>query len=178
MRPDVLSIDVAIWHLPGDVIMMISTWPAGCLCNPLQLATAPHLNAAPFAIWSCTPGLYPCSTKTKEDLGNPSPMPERFPETQEILRVEGNLSSFGGAQTFSHHPSLWREWIRKSGLNVLKSILPCWWWENASCKWTTEGAINDNKCVPYTWPGWPFTTSGPFPVPSFVKSHIQKLEAT
>ena len=26
-------------------------------------------------------GMYPCSTKTREVLGNPSPMPERFPET-------------------------------------------------------------------------------------------------
>ena len=30
--------------------------------------------------------LYPCSTKTREVLGNPSPTPERFPETREISR--------------------------------------------------------------------------------------------
>ena len=35
--------------------------------------------------------LYPCSTKTREVLGNPSPTPERFPETREISRVEGNV---------------------------------------------------------------------------------------
>ena len=29
-----------------------------------------------------------------------------------------------------------------------------------------------------TEPGWLFTTSGPFPVPSLVKIDIQKLEAT
>ena len=49
------------------------------------------------------------------------------------------LPSFGGVRTFSHHQSFYREWIRKSfpvdteGLTVLKSILPCWWWENALC---------------------------------------------
>ena len=46
--------------------------------------------------------MYPCSTKTREVLGNPSPTPKRFPETREIsrgrspreiLRVEGNLSA-------------------------------------------------------------------------------------
>ena len=45
-------------------------------------------------------GLYPCSTKTREVLGNPSPTPERFPETRgrsprEISRVEGNLEGGG-----------------------------------------------------------------------------------
>ena len=49
-------------------------------------------------------GLYPCSTKTREVLGNPSPTPERFPETREISRgrspreisrVEGNLEGRG-----------------------------------------------------------------------------------
>ena len=48
--------------------------------------------------------LYPCSTKTREVLGNPSPTPERFPEARkisrersprEILRVEGNLEGGG-----------------------------------------------------------------------------------
>ena len=75
-------------------------------------------------------GLYPCSTKTREVLGNPSPSAERFPETREISRgrspreiprVEGckthgqgksrgrrgwifqSLPSLGGARTFSHH---------------------------------------------------------------------------
>ena len=49
-------------------------------------------------------GLYLCSTKTREVLGNPSPTPERFPETREISRgrspkeisrVEGNLEGRG-----------------------------------------------------------------------------------
>ena len=31
-------------------------------------------------------GLYPCSTKMREVLGNPSPTPKRFPETREISR--------------------------------------------------------------------------------------------
>ena len=30
--------------------------------------------------------MYPCSTKTREVLGNPSPTPKRFPETREISR--------------------------------------------------------------------------------------------
>ena len=29
-------------------------------------------------------GMYPCSTKTREVLGKPSPTPKIFPETQEI----------------------------------------------------------------------------------------------
>ena len=45
------------------------------------------------------------------------------------------LPSFGGARTISQHQFFYREWIRKSfpvdreGLTVLKSILPCWWWQ-------------------------------------------------
>ena len=37
-------------------------------------------------------GMYPCSTKRREVLGNPSPTPKGFPETRgsrEISRVEG-----------------------------------------------------------------------------------------
>ena len=54
---------------------------------------------AMFMIW-----LYPCSTKTREVLGNPSTKPKRFPKTRkisrgrslrEISRVEGNLDGGG-----------------------------------------------------------------------------------
>ena len=38
------------------------------------------------ALLSWTKGLYPCSTKTREVLGNPSPTSKRFPETREISR--------------------------------------------------------------------------------------------
>ena len=38
------------------------------------------------SITSCLLGLYPCSTKTREVLRNPSPTPKRFPETREISR--------------------------------------------------------------------------------------------
>ena len=38
--------------------------------------------------------LYPCSIKTREVLGNPSPMPKRFPETRG--QPEGNLEWKGG----------------------------------------------------------------------------------
>ena len=85
--------------------------------------------------------MYPCSTKTREVLGNPSPTPKRFPETpeisrgqspREIPRVEGckthgrgksrgrrgwisqYLPSLGGVRTFSHHQTFYREWISKS----------------------------------------------------------------
>ena len=37
-------------------------------------------------------GLYQCSTKTREALGNLSPKPERFPETQEIEDFFLNLA--------------------------------------------------------------------------------------
>ena len=49
------------------------------------------------------------------------------------------LPSFGGARTISQHQFFYREWIRKSfpvdreGLTVLKSILPCWWWQIEWC---------------------------------------------
>ena len=36
------------------------------------------------------PRMYPCSIKTWEVLGNPSPMPERFPETREMSRGRDN----------------------------------------------------------------------------------------
>ena len=36
--------------------------------------------------------LYPCSTKTREVLGNPSPTPKRFPETREISRGKSRVS--------------------------------------------------------------------------------------
>ena len=77
--------------------------------------------------------LYPCSNKTREILGNPSPTPKRFPETLEISRGKSQgrrgwicqyLSSFGGVLTFYHHQRIMK------GLTVLKSILPCCWWKN------------------------------------------------
>ena len=81
--------------------------------------------------------MYPCSTKTREVLGNPSPTPERFPEGN--LKGRGKsrgrrgwifqyLPSFGRVRTISHNQFFYREWIRKSfpvgseGLTVLKSI--------------------------------------------------------
>ena len=56
----------------------------------------------------CT--LHPCSTKTREVLGNPSPTPERFPEGNLVLVEYGhsliiNLSTGRG----SENPSLWKE---------------------------------------------------------------------
>ena len=73
----------------------------------------------------------PCSTKTREVLGNPSPAPKRFPE-------------FWWSRTFSSSSIHLQGWIRKSipldreGLTVLKSILPCWGWENALWKVSPE----------------------------------------
>ena len=89
--------------------------------------------------------MYPCSTKTREVLGNPSPTPERFPEGNLEGRgksrgrrgwISQYLPSFGGVRTISHHQFFYREWIRKSfpvgreGLTLLTSILPCSRWEN------------------------------------------------
>ena len=86
----------------------------------------------------------PYSTKTREVLGNPSPTPERFPKGEARGKSGGRrgwifqyLPSFGGVRTFSRHHFFYKEWIRKSfpvgreGLTVLKSTLPCWWWEIA-----------------------------------------------
>ena len=95
--------------------------------------------------------MYPCSTKTREVLGNPSGRPRDFPRTKPKGNLEGRgksqerrgwisqyLPSFGGVRTLSHHqfstgsvsenPSLGtgKDWH----LTVLKSIIPCWWWEN------------------------------------------------
>ena len=65
-------------------------------CEVSISVSPPPLSArAPFHFI-----LYPCCTKTREVLGNPSPTPKRFPETREISRgrspreisrVEGNL---------------------------------------------------------------------------------------
>ena len=77
-------------------------------------------------------GLYPWSTKTRELLGNLEVRGKSWGWRGWISQF---LPSFGGVRTFSHHQSFYREWIRKSfpvnreGLTVLKSILPCWWWE-------------------------------------------------
>ena len=46
-------------------------------------------------------GMYPCSTKTREVLGNPSPTPERFPETREISRGRTRVGSLEGSDTMS-----------------------------------------------------------------------------
>ena len=74
--------------------------------------------------------LYPCSTKTREVLGNPSPTAARFPEGEVRGKSWGRrgwisqyLQSFGGVRTFSQHqffstgsgsgnPSLWtgKDW--------------------------------------------------------------------
>ena len=36
------------------------------------------------------PRMYPCSIKTWEVLGNPSPMPERCPETRDLTMLGGS----------------------------------------------------------------------------------------
>ena len=55
--------------------------------------------------------LYPCSTMTREVLGNPSPTPERFPETREISRGKSRGS---------------REILRAEGMDF--PIPPEFWW--------------------------------------------------
>ena len=52
--------------------------------------------------------LYPCSTKTRDDLGNQSPTPERFPRPREISWVSGNLSGtdFPKPPKYGHSVSL------------------------------------------------------------------------
>ena len=71
--------------------------------------------------------LYPCSTKTREVLGNPSPTPERFPETREsqgsreIWRAEG--------MDFPIPPEFWWSTDNLSASifrqGVDQKILPC-----------------------------------------------------
>ena len=67
-------------------------------------------------------GLYPCSTKTREVLGNPSRRPRDFlrPEKGKSRKQRGwisqYLTSFDGVRTLSYHQSFSREWIRKSFL--------------------------------------------------------------
>ena len=76
--------------------------------------------------------------------------PRDFPRAKPEGNIEGRgksrgrrgwisqyLPSFGGVRTFSSSSIHLQGWIRKSipvsreGLTVLKSILPCWGWENA-----------------------------------------------
>ena len=83
--------------------------------------------------------LGPCSTKTREGLGNPSPTPKRFPETRNISREQSprEISRAEGVDFPITPEFFYREWIRKSfpvsreRLTVVKSILLCWWRENA-----------------------------------------------
>ena len=72
--------------------------------SPLLITLIKCLNG------SKSQGLYPCSTKTREGLRNPSPTAKRFPETQEISRgrspreisrVEGNFERFPAAMGFA-----------------------------------------------------------------------------
>ena len=65
--------------------------------------------------------MYPCSTKTREVLGNPSPPPSRFPSTLEILGLgksfgrRGWISQYlprlGGARIYSPPPYFVSEWV-------------------------------------------------------------------
>ena len=56
-------------------------------------------------------GLYPCSTKTREVLGNPSRRPKDFPRPERFPEGEARGKSRGS--------------VDREGLTVLKSILPC-----------------------------------------------------
>ena len=95
-------------------------------------------------------GMYPCSTKTREVLGNPSPTPERFPETREISRgrspreisrVEGNLEGRGDG--FINNSQVLVEYghsihhqgvhgiillCRQGRIDSINTILPSKWW--------------------------------------------------
>ena len=51
--------------------------------------------------------MYPCSTKTGEILGNPSPRAERFPETQEISHGRRLGKSRGLREILRDFPRLW-----------------------------------------------------------------------
>ena len=126
-----------------------STWFALCSNAPDTGAVPDSVDAMSLAInyanvdsvlhsmiWSMTTsnpvhishraGMYPCSTKTREVLGNPSLTAERFPSTL-ISRVSGNLE--GGGDGFlvlveyghsliinlstgsaSGNPSMWKDW--------------------------------------------------------------------
>ena len=79
--------------------------------------------------------MYPCSTKTREVLGNLSPTPKRFPETWEILRVEGNLEDGGdGFPNTSrvlveyghspHHQSIYRDYVCLLLVSFCRSVPP------------------------------------------------------
>ena len=82
----------------------------------------------------------------REVLGNPSPTPQRFPETREISRGKSR-----GSQEISWAPGMDFPIPNSSldlveyghsliiylsigsgqgGIDSVKSILPCWWWEN------------------------------------------------
>ena len=128
-----------------------TSWDVGTLSIPIIVALFCGLMISSCVIYLCC--RFAClrmSTLLKRcrcfPRGNPSPTQMKFPETQNLEGwgqfrgrrgwISKYLPSFGGVRTFSHHQSFYREWIRKSfpvgraWLIVLKSILPCWWWEN------------------------------------------------
>jgi len=88
--------------------------------------------------------MYPCSIKTREVLGNPW--------------ISQYLPSFGGVRTISQHQFFYREWIRisfpvgREGFTVLKSILPCWWWQIDYCQWKwRRGRLSKDQFHPSVW---------------------------
>ena len=65
--------------------------------------------------------MYPCSTKTREVLENPSPAPKRFPETREISqgRSPREISRAEGMDfPFSHH------WQGSIDFNTVRTTRP------------------------------------------------------
>ena len=94
--------------------------------------------------------LYPCSTKPREVLGNPSPTAERFPETREISqgRSPREISRAEGMD-FSIPPEVW--WstdILSSSIcpeGVDQKILPCGQPRNDSVK------INPSRLMMREW---------------------------
>ena len=71
---------------------------------------------------------YPSSIKTREVLGNPSPMPSRFPETRETSRGSREISRAEGGD-FPIPPESWWSTDILSSSNFLQGvhqqILPC-----------------------------------------------------
>ena len=82
-------LNLKIWH-DGMILLEVqidSCRPRGSRSTSqgLELVhcrNSPPGQRGPFRTSKTT--LYPCSTKTREVLGNPSPTPKRFPETREI----------------------------------------------------------------------------------------------
>ena len=72
---------ISAW-VPARCVHLFVTDTMFCVGSPSQVVHNLQHTLWVSSLWA---RMYPCSTKTREVLGNPSLAPKRFPETRDIL---------------------------------------------------------------------------------------------